>query len=106
MEVGPTGCDVSGNTIVDGADGEGGTETVSVLREWISTPYTGDDAGGNEIHWVYDQSANNEASELTVKAWHEALKTAHGDLTGEPNQVKHIPTASFNPGRRTSVQPL
>ena len=67
MLVGPTGC-TSGNT-------------VNVTRKWVSTPYVGDDAGANEVHWVYDVSANNAKGDISVKSWHETLKNAHGDLS-------------------------
>lgn len=75
MLVGPTGCN------------NASSDAAYVKRSWVGCEYTGSDIGGNQIHWVYDNSANNEASEeLTVKAWHTALKAAHKDLTGEPDQ--------------------
>ena len=89
MTVGPTGC--------RNASAPAGHD-VEVARGWVTPPFTTRDVGGNEIHWVYDVSANNEASvELPVKAWHEALTKARAatleDQFADQRQSYYAPWA-------------
>ena len=91
MTVGPSGC--SNASLAMGTEG-----SIEVARSWVSTPFKPDDPGGNEIHWVYDVSANNAASvDLPVHSWHEALTNARessiDDQFSDQKQTYYAPWA-------------